>query len=384
MLKKHSSTILIAAVIILIPIIIFISRGLLEKPKDNVLFERARVIKVKNEELTQDTLVPGVVVGTQELEIEVLTGRFKDETFILKNPMSRLYNVYAKKGSQIVVQIFIKDNKAEHVNVYNYFREPVLYGLVGLFFAVLIIFGGLKGFKSVISLIFTGVMVIFFMIPLIFRGADPIPVSIVTVSAVIIATLFLVGGFNKKTLSASIGTVLGVICSGIISIIAGSLAHISGLTMEEAESLISIAEKSNLQINGLMFSSILIASLGAIMDVGMSIASAVFEIHDSNPRMDRSRLFKSGMNIGRDVMGTMSNTLILAFAGGAFSTILLIMAYAMPYRQIMNLDVISTELIQGMSGSIGIILTVPITSFISSALVKSRGTKLPLKSPNSL
>ncbi len=371
MLKKHSSTILIAAVIILIPAIILLSRGLLEKPKDNVLFERARVLEVKNEELTEDSLVPGVLIGTQELEIEVLTGKFKDETFILKNPMSRLYNVYAKKDSQIVVQIFIKDDQAEHVSVYNYFREPVLYALAALFFAVLIIFGGLKGFKSVISLIFTGVMVIFLMIPLIFRGADPIPVSIATVSAVIMATLFLVGGFNKKTLSASIGTVLGVICSGVISIIAGSLAHISGLTMEEAESLISIAEKTGMQINGLMFSSILIASLGAIMDVGMSIASAVFEIYDSNPGMNRNQLFKSGMNIGKDVMGTMSNTLILAFAGGAFSTILLIMAYAMPYRQVMSLDLISAELIQGMSGSIAIILTVPITSFISSVLVKS-------------
>lgn len=125
-----------------------------------------------------------------------------------------------------------------------------------------------------------------------------------------------------------------------------------------------------MKIKGLTFSAILIASLGAIMDVAMSIASSIFELEKANPRSTINELFKSGMNIGKDIMGTMSNTLILAFAGSSLNMILFIIAYGMPYRQIVNLDFLVEEIIQGVSGSIGIILTVPITALISSNFTK--------------
>ena len=119
-----------------------------------------------------------------------------------------------------------------------------------------------------------------------------------------------------------------------------------------------------------MFAGIIISSLGAVMDVGMSIASVVFEIHKKAPGLSKIELFKSGMNVGKDIMGTMANTLILAFTGASLSIMILLMAYNMPYFRAINLNVVSTEIIQGLSGSIGLVLTVPITSIVSTLFIE--------------
>ncbi len=299
------------------------------------------------------------------------TGKYRGEVFHIKNPMSRLYNVHTKIGDKIIVSIHEEGGNIQSISVYNYHKEQVVYVLIASFFILLIILSGWKGAKAVISLIFTGIMVVFFMIPMLFKGFEPIPIAIITVAITAIVTLLLIDEPNKKTCSAILGTIIGVVIAGIISYIANNMAHISGLTSNEAEGLIYIAEHRHVKIKGLTFSAILIASLGAIMDVAMSISSSIFEIDKTNSKIPLKELFQSGMNIGKDVMGTMSNTLILAFTGSSLNIILFIAAYGMPYRQIINLDFLISEIIQGISGSIGIILTVPITALISSKLAKS-------------
>nr|WP_273701756.1 YibE/F family protein [Tepidanaerobacter acetatoxydans] len=284
--------------------------------------------------------------------------------------MSRLYNVHTKVGDKIIVSIEETNGNIQSLSVFNHQKEQFVYILIAAFFILLVIFAGFKGIRAILSLIFTGVMIIFFMIPMLFRGYEPIPITIFVVSITTIVTFLLIDEPNKKTLAAIIGTLTGVLIAGIISYVASNITHISGLTSNEAEGLIYIAEHTQLKIKGLTFSAILIASLGAIMDVAMSISSSVFEIEKNNPAISMIALFKSAMNIGKDIMGTMSNTLILAFIGSSLNGILFIAAFSMPYRQVINLDFLVSEIIQGVSGSIGIILTVPITSFIASNLAK--------------
>lgn len=184
-------------------------------------------------------------------------------------------------------------------------------------------------------------------------------------------TLVLVSGFNKKTLTAILGTVSGVIIAGLIAYIFGSLTNLSGLNMSEAESLAYIAEDTGLKIKGIMFTGILVATLGAVMDIAMSIASSIFEIHKVNDKINFNELFKSAMNIGKDTIGTMTNTLILAFAGGSLSILILVFSANMPFNKLINLDLLGIEIIQGLSGSIGIVLAVPITAFIGCYLCKN-------------
>lgn len=233
-------------------------------------------------------------------------------------------------------------------------------------------FGGLKGLKAALSLLFTGVMLVFVMIPLIFQGHSPVWVSIVCTTIIAIISFILIGGFERKTLSAILGTLIGITCAGILSYIFGGLVNVSGMNMDKGEQLIYIAQDYQIQIHGLMFASILIASLGAVMDVSMSIASSMQEIKANTPSIHRRDLLKSGLVVGKDIMGTMANTLILAFAGGSLSLILLIWGYQMEYRQMINMPFISIEVIQGLSGSIGVILTVPFTALVSAWLYNKK------------
>ena len=153
----------------------------------------------------------------------------------------------------------------------------------------------------------------------------------------------------------------------------GLLTPISGFNMSEAEELVLRAYDSPLEIRGLLVSGILIAALGAVMDVAMSISSACSELRAVEPHLTAGQLFRSGMNIGRDAMGTMANTLILAFAGASFNVLLLFQVYGYPLIQIINSDAMAIELIQSVAGSVGIILTVPLVSLLASfILTRSR------------
>lgn len=348
-----------------------------------VLYEKAKVLSVQAEKLNNDPVVKGLKLGSQQLEIEILTGKYANQTFKVNNGMSRVYNVKAQKDMEVIASIYLTDGKISDVSLYSYRRDGVIIGLLVLFFLAILAVGRMQGLKSIISLAFTTIMVIFFMIPIMFKGVNPIEAAILTATVTTIVTHLLITGVNKKSFSAMLGTIAGVIIAGVISYAAGNLAHLSGVTMDNAENLIYIAENSKFQIQGLMFAAILIASLGAVMDVGMSIASSIYEMKAVNPSLNKKQLFESGMNVGRDIIGTMSNTLILAFVGSSLTVIILIMASSMPYRQIMNLDMICIELIQSLSGSIGIVLTVPITALISVFLMESNLFKKQVINNNS-
>lgn len=332
-------------------------------------FEEARVLEVINEDLQEDPVLTGRYIGTQTIKAQILSGSYTGEIFEIVNPLSTSHNVLANEG--MVVIVCVKEKNGDAVPwVYNYKRDTTLYMLLGAFFILIIIFGGIKGLNSIISLIFIGIMIVFVMLPLIFQGKNPIWVAILTTSITTIVSFILIGGLNYKSLAAILGTIVGVTIAGLISYSAGEMVHLSGITMDKGQQLLYVAKDYKIQIRGLMFTAILIASLGAIMDVAMSIASATFEIYKADPRRDKKELFKSSMNIGKDIMGTMSNTLILAFVGSSLNTIMLIWGFQMQHRQFINIPLIGTEIIQGLAGSIGIILTVPITAAIAVAFLK--------------
>ena len=213
------------------------------------------------------------------------------------------------------------------------------------------------------------------LLPMILKGANPIPITILISIVVTILTMFIVGGINKKSIAAVVGTSGGVLVAGIIAYYIGSQVKLTGLSSEEATMLMYIPQEVNFDFRGLLFSGIILGSLGAVMDVGMSIASSMDEIHKANPNLTRKELFKSGMNVGKDVMGTMTNTLILAYTGSSIPVLLLFMAYETSIAKILNLDVIATEAIRSLAGSIGLVLTIPLTALVSSTLIKNSSSK---------
>jgi len=336
-------------------------------------FEDGKVLEILEEQLQPDPVVEGRMLGSQRVKLEILTGEYKGRIFETDNPITTGHNVVAREGMTIVVGLSTDDAEPT-AWIYNYKSDRVLLTLGGLFFLLLFIFGGMKGLKSIVSLVFTGVVIIFILLPLIFQGYDPAPVAVLCASLACIVSFVLISGFQKKTYAAIFGTICGVTAAGIISWAAGALAHVSGVTMENSEQLLYVAQDYNIKIRGLMFTSILISSLGAVMDVAMSISSSTFEIYQANPKLTSRQLMKAAMNVGKDIMGTMADTLILAFAGGAFNVMMLIWGFQMSYRQFLNIPLIKTEIIQSLAGSIGIVLTVPVTAFMAVALFMDNPT----------
>ena len=204
---------------------------------------------------------------------------------------------------------------------------------------------------------------------MILRGADPVWITILIVVLTTGASLLLLTGISKKTLCATLGCVGGVAAAGLFAALFCVISPLNGFNMSEAEELVLRSLDRDIHISGLFVSGILIASLGAVMDVAMSISSACWELRELNPALPRKALFRSGMNIGKDAMGTMANTLILAFSGSSLNLLLLCQIFDYPLIQIFNTDAIAIELIRGLAGSIGIILTVPLVALLASQMM---------------
>jgi len=367
-----SVTVILGILIILSSKFIFTNGFLLDKLSAGIEYYEGEVVDVIKENLQDDKYIEDIELGYQQVSVKILDGPYVENEYEITNNVSRLYNTVVKKGDKVIVAMYFMDNQLNDVAISSFKRTTSLYVMIILFLLVILLVGGFKGLKSIISLLFTMVCVIFLMVPLMLRGVSPI------ISAIIIAiisttiTLGLVSGANKKSLSAIIGTLIGVLIAGILAYIFGESTNLSGVNLSEVESIMYIAETTNLKIKGIMFAGILISALGAVMDVAMSISSSIFEISSIDKSMSIKALFKSGMNIGRDIIGTMSNTLILAFAGGAINVLILLYSSNMTANRLLNLDILGTELIQGLAGTIGIVLTVPATAIISAYLCKKK------------
>nr|WP_233452865.1 YibE/F family protein [Caproicibacter fermentans] len=238
-----------------------------------------------------------------------------------------------------------------------------------LFVLLLCFVGGKRGFQSVVAIGFTMTSVIFIFVPLLYHGLSPAAAVLIFSAATSCVTLPLVGGIERKTLIAILGTIGGVAVSAGIAQIFSCLTQTSGYTFSDTDSLLAISSHSGLKVGSLFFAAVLISSLGAVMDVAISVASSINEIYRSNPETDAPTLFASGMNVGRDMMGTMANTLILAFTGSSLVMMIQIYTYNMPYQQVMNSNHIAAEIIQALAGSSAVVLTVPLVSLLSAKLM---------------
>ena len=316
-------------------------------------------------------------VGDQELEIRILSGDHKDEIMTVTNYMSALFNVDVDQGDQIIVRIMTDEDGSYYASVFNYDRGIVLGVFLLIFFALLAVLGGKKGVGALAGLLLTLGCIWFILIPCLIRGVPAVPVTIGVSAVSAAAGLIFLNGYSKKTLCAVCGCVGGVLAAGIAAAAVGTLSPMNGFNMQEAENLILYGADRGLKISGLLVCGVLISALGAVMDVSLGIASSVWEMREQNPEASAGSLFRSGMQIGRDAMGTMANTLILAFAGSSLNMLILVQTYDIPFLQLINTDSIALEVVQSVAGSFGILLTVPLVAFISARLmVHCRGRRV--------
>lgn len=272
-------------------------------------------------------------------------------------------------GDSVILYRIEVDNNVEWALV-SYQRENSLWLLAGLFTGLIILFGRMKGFSSIVSLGFTVYAIFFILIPAILSNANIYILTLAIVLYVTLLTFILLTGLSKKMIAATLGCFGGVAMAAIIAFTWMEIMKMSGVLSDEYIHLILLKDEIPIDLRGIMFIAVVIGALGAIMDVSMSIASALEEVIINSPQISPTEVVKSGFNIGRDVMGTMSNTLILAYIGSALPFILLLIIYARPMNLLANSEYIASEVMQAVAGSLGILFAMPITALLTAALYR--------------
>ncbi len=329
-------------------------------------YVKARVLSVDEENLTEDELEAGRYIGTQELTLRILTGDSKGEVITMTNYMSRTINVRCHEGQTILICADIPDNAEPYYTIYNYDRSPAVLAILLIFAAAVLLIGRKQGLLSILGLTYTVFFIILFLVQAVFHGFSAVGTTAVTILCTCLASLLLLTGFTKKTVVGVLGTLLGVLISGVAFLAFSQMLHLSGYNSESAESLLLIVQTTGLELKPLLAVCVLITALGAVMDVAVSVSSALYEIVSLNPDITRRALIASGMNIGRDMIGTMTNTLILAYTGTALPTMLLLLGYGYQFNQLISSDYLAIELSSGIASTIGVVMTVPLASVIAA------------------
>lgn len=336
-------------------------------------FEKGKVTEILQDNLDSN----GTRVGEQKVRVKMLTGVRKGEELDVTSSSGYLFGAACTVGMKVIVMQSVA-GETTIASVYSQDREWVIYIFALLYLLALCIIGGKQGIKGCLGLIFTFFCVIFVYLPLVYLGYSPFWSAVFICFLTTLVTMYLIGGPTKKTCAATLGTLAGVVLAGISAWCFSKASGISGYNVSDIETLMTLWNTNRIQVGGLLFSGLLISCLGAVMDVAMSISSAIDEIYKQNSSLTRKELFKTGMRVGRDMMGTDSNTLILAFAGSSVSTLLLDYAYDLPYQQIINSNNIGIAIMQGLAGSFGIVLSVPLTVLICTILFHRKETAVKL------
>ncbi len=325
--------------------------------------------------------------GEQQLksyDVEFRSGPLNGQTRTLSSDVStNPYGLTPQVGDKVIVNLQPDPNGGEPLPyLESYDRRGAIYWLIALFFGTMVLLAGWQGFKIASSIIISVLLIGLVLIPAFLHGMDPIPVAMAL--AVVLAALssVLSIGWNRKSFVTVIGTLGGVLVAYLISRIFGSWAHLSGLSTEEDR--LFFDQNPLLNPRGLLFAGIIIASLGVVEDVAVSIASGVIEVRQANPNLGFKQLFRSGMVVGRDHMGALANTLVFAYVGASLSTLLLYSQYGGSWAKFLNFDSVVDEVVRSLAGTIGLVFTVPITALLAAwfALRFRRTTKTAADGPH--
>ena len=348
-------------------------------PYDNdeiIEFEKATVKEILEEEKDLEDSAEGSYRGSQKLLVKVKSGRYKGETMEVDCYFGSLYGVPVEKGDGVTLTIKTHPDGSNSATVYEFNRIPMIGIMLGLFFLAIILVGGKTGLKSLIGLILTIISLFLILIPLLIKGAPTILTTFLMSIFLSIVCFTILGGVHRKTITAFLGTAAGTLLAMLFSMAVQYFAKIDGYRLEDAEALLQLRYVGvAVKIHGLLVAGIIISALGAVMDVAMSISSALEEVHAANPSLKQKDLFRSGMNIGRDMVGTMTNTLILAFLGCEFTLIIFLYSRGLTFYHLFSTAFVALETISGISASIGMVLAIPLTALICSTLITRKHSK---------
>ena len=372
-MKKEKRSVLAAVIVLAVIFGIFAGLFIYAQPEKEegtqpdvyAEYEKGKVTQILMENIWEDEVAEKAWRGEQTLLVEIQTGQYAGETLMVSNAVGPMYGEAAKFGQSIIVIISTYSNGDHTASLYEYNRTPIIFVILAVFALVTIVVGGKTGAKSILGLALTVGMLLMVFLPLLLKGWAPIPTAFFLCSLVAVGCFVILGGCTKKILCACLGTIAGVALAMLFGVTIQSLLHLDAMRADYAEPLLQIRQTGGaVQIRGLLVAGVIISALGAVMDVAMSIASALSEVKAVDPSLEAKALWKSGMNIGRDMVGTMTNTLILAIMGSGLTLIVYIYSLGLQPWQLLSSAYMSLEAISAVASSIGVMLAVPLTAAI--------------------
>ena len=329
---------------------------------------KAEILHVTQVENEIKAFAPGAVQYEVQIRIDSGEAAGTETTITHRTLNNPAFDIHPQEGDNIIV----RDENGSYAIV-DYDRLPAMLLLLVGFAALLILFGGMTGLKALLVLLFAVLLIAKGLIAFILFAPSHIILWTILIGAVItLATQLIVNGRNVKSAGAIIGTIGGILVAGLLAVLAIHFTYLTGVSEEQAGMLKALYLK-DVDFRELLFAGIVLGALGAVMDVAVSIASAQYEMKLLAPKTKFQTLVTSGLNVGRDVMGTMANTLVLAYIGGALPLILLISAQeGISLLHIMNLNMIATEVVRSLIGSIGLLCAIPITAYATAFLITIR------------
>ena len=367
------NTIPILITLIAIVVLICVPNKFPQKIYENTERVSARVLSTDESFIINNGLIK---TGEQLCEVEILQGKFKGETVTGSNRLSGSLEqdkIFAV-GDKILVTLDYTGDEIRVATLVDHYRINYEILLVGVFMIFLVGFSGIVGIKAILSFIFTILAMWKLLIPLFLMGYNPILIGMITTIILVCLIIGLVYGIDRRSLAGIIGALAGSIVTCFMALFFVSRFKIHGAVMSYSEMLL-YSGYENLNLTEIFIASIFIASSGAVMDVAVDITSAVAEVVEKKPDITRSEAIKSGINVGRSIMGTMMTTLLLAYSGGYIGLLMVFMAQGTPIINILNLKYVSSEILHTLVGSFGLITVAPFTAIASGILLAERNVQ---------
>lgn len=312
--------------------------------------------------------------GEQFCQVEVLNGKFKGRQLEGVNMLSGSLEsdkIYGAGDKALVVISMDVEGNPTNVMMSDYYRLDKEIVLAGIFIVFLIVIAGANGFRAIFSFVISVLLIWKVLVPCYLDGGNPIVIGLVVTAFLTAMIIYFVYGFDIKSLSAILGSMLGTVTTCIMGVIFTDVFKIHGAVMNNSESLL-YAGYQHLDLTAIFMSSIFIGASGAMMDLAVDITSAVNEVIEKKPDMDWKEAFASGMNVGRAAMGTMTTTLLLAYSGGYVAMLMVFMAQGTPITHILNYKYVAAEILDTIVGSFGLVTVAPFTALVSGILLTRR------------
>ena len=322
----------------------------------------------------------------QILSFRILSGQFRGETIQVNNIWTgRAFgDRVIRKGDVLFLDIPLRDPmnpRIDTVSMREYFRTPFLLYLAGALGILMILVAGMKGVRAILTLFVTALTVLYILVPLTVAGYNPIAIALLIAAFLTFMTFLLITGLSYKLISGVFGTLGGLAAVGVLSVLSQHVMALTGLAQEFGFLELGLAlwrtpSSHGWNFTGILSAGIILGAVGAMMDVSMSISSSVHEVKQVNPNITVRQAVRAGLNVGRDIMGTMADTLIFAYLGAHMMTMLLPriefpeVGVLYPFLRLVNDEATAVAIIQAIVGTIGLVLTVPIAASVAGFLTQ--------------